>query len=198
MLSVSEKSDARREGAEIGLNITATNRFVIQNCSRLTTNADISLADGMPRTLRNACMLMRQSLRESRRARNPLFWPDSTEGDSMSETRLANTKDREVRVRERAYHLWEADGRPHGREREFWERAEELVGMEESATSGRLPNPLTHPQAIPGVTIEEAEVQENYGETPGRLTDQGNRPQTPAPRAKSRRVARPKQSTKKQ
>ena len=70
----------------------------------------------------------------------------------MSETLLSNTKDREVRVRERAYHLWEADGRPHGREREFWERAEELVGMEENATAGRLPNPMTHPQAIPGVS----------------------------------------------
>ena len=115
----------------------------------------------------------------------------------MSETRLVNTKEREVRVRERAYHLWEAGGRPHGREREFWERAEELVGMEENATAGRLPNPMTHPQAIPGVTVEEAEVQKNYGEAPGRLTDQGDRPQTPAPRAKSRRAAKPKQSTKK-
>lgn len=115
----------------------------------------------------------------------------------MSETRLANTQDHEVRVRERAYHLWEDGGRPHGREREFWERAEELVGMEESATTGRLANPMTHPQAVPGVTIEEAEVQENYGETPGRLTDQGDRPQSPAPRARSRRVAKPKSSKKK-
>ena len=116
----------------------------------------------------------------------------------MSETRLAHTKDREVRVRERAYHLWEADGRPHGREHEFWERAEELLGMEENATAGRLPNPMTHPQAIPGVTIEEAAIQENYGETPSRLTDQGDRPQSPSPRSRSRRVAKPKLSTKKQ
>ena len=28
--------------------------------------------------------------------------------------------------------------------------------------------------------VEEAEIQENYGQIPGRLTDQGDRPQTPA------------------
>ena len=115
----------------------------------------------------------------------------------MFDTKLASTKDRDSRIRERAYHLWEADGRPHGREREFWERAEELIGMEENATAGRLPNPLTRPQGIPGVTVEEAELQENYGETPGRLTDQGDRPQTPAARPRNRRTAKPKPSTKK-
>jgi hypothetical protein len=28
--------------------------------------------------------------------------------------------------------------------------------------------------------VEEAEIQENYGQIPGRLTDQGERPQTPS------------------
>ena len=40
---------------------------------------------------------------------------------------------REERVREHAYHLWEADGKPHGRDVEYWQRARELVAMEESA-----------------------------------------------------------------
>jgi hypothetical protein len=31
--------------------------------------------------------------------------------------------DREKTIRDRAYHLWEAEGRPHGREAEHWERA---------------------------------------------------------------------------
>jgi DUF2934 family protein len=91
----------------------------------------------------------------------------------MSEIRMADAKDDEARIRERAYHLWEADGRPHGREREFWERAEELVGIECSA-----------------------EIQENYGEAPGRFTDQGDRPKTPKPRARTSRTAKPRQSTK--
>ena len=54
---------------------------------------------------------------------------------------LAVDPEREHRVRERAYLMWEADGKPHGRDVEYWERARELVGMEESAGSGLLPNP---------------------------------------------------------
>jgi hypothetical protein len=33
----------------------------------------------------------------------------------------------EDRIRERAYYLWEASGRPPGREVEFWHRACEMV-----------------------------------------------------------------------
>ena len=105
----------------------------------------------------------------------------------MSDTKLANRTDREARVRERAYHLWEDNGRPHGRESEFWERAKELIGMEDHATAAGLPNPMTHPEPIPGVTVEEAAIQENYGEIPDRLTDQGDRRETPKPRSKARR-----------
>nr|HQT80282.1 DUF2934 domain-containing protein [Rhodopila sp.] len=31
--------------------------------------------------------------------------------------------EREHRVRERAYLLWESEGKPHGRDVEYWERA---------------------------------------------------------------------------
>ena len=34
-----------------------------------------------------------------------------------------NAGDRETRIRKRAYEIWEAEGRPNGREREHWERA---------------------------------------------------------------------------
>jgi hypothetical protein len=93
---------------------------------------------------------------------------------------------RQQRIRERAYHLWEADGRPEGRGLEFWERASELVGMEESAGAAQLPNPATVPGADPARPdrIEEASLQENLGEFPDRFTDQGERAATPA---KSRR-----------
>lgn len=36
------------------------------------------------------------------------------------------TTDEDVRVR--AYHLWEADGRPDGRDLEFWARAQQSLG----------------------------------------------------------------------
>lgn len=97
----------------------------------------------------------------------------------MSDNPLDATPEREARIRERAYHLWEADGRPHGRDVEFWERARELVGMEEAAGAGRLPNPETRHELIPGVTVEEASIQENLGEFPDRVTDQGDWRQTP-------------------
>ncbi len=89
---------------------------------------------------------------------------------------------RQQQIRERAYHLWDADGRPHGRESEFWERASELIGMEESAHAGELPNPATLPGADPDRTqpIEEASIQENLGEFPDRLSDQGERASTPS------------------
>ena len=100
----------------------------------------------------------------------------------MADNPLESAPERDARIRERAYHLWEADGRPQGRETEFWERAEALIGMEDNPTAGQ--RPVKTPSA------EEAEIQENYGEVPGRLTDQGERHQTPAPRSRARRTRR--------
>jgi hypothetical protein len=100
----------------------------------------------------------------------------------MSDNPLERSPEREQRIRERAYHLWEADGRPDGRDKEHWERAEELIGMEEHAGAGLLPNPMTQDEPIPGVTVEEASVQQNLGEFPDRLADQGEWRQTPMTR----------------
>ena len=90
---------------------------------------------------------------------------------------MASTE-HEQRVRERAYRLWEENGCPHGRDVELWEQAEDLVAIEENPGAGLLPNPTGSDPALVGV--EEAGIQENYGEAPGRLTDQGDRPQTPS------------------
>jgi hypothetical protein len=103
---------------------------------------------------------------------------------------LSVDPDHEHRVRERAYLLWESDGRPHGRDVEYWERARALIGMEESAGSGLLPNPSTTPGSPRETGIEEASIQENLGEFPDRLADQGEVKTTPAPKRK--RAARPK------
>ena len=48
----------------------------------------------------------------------------------------------EQRIRERAYLLWEADGRPEGREIDYWERARLSIGTDEpaqAAENGREP-----------------------------------------------------------
>jgi hypothetical protein len=84
---------------------------------------------------------------------------------------------RQQRIRERAYHLWESEGRPNGRDDDFWERARELVGMEESAHAGQVPVQAEIP--------EEALLQENLGEFPGRFVDQGETEQTPRARKRA-------------
>lgn len=109
-----------------------------------------------------------------------------TPAGSPTRNPLAVDPDREERVRQRAYHLWEADGKPHGRDVEYWERARELIGMEDSAGSGLLPNPQNAPGSPRETGIEEAEIQQNLGEFPGRLADQGQVATTPAPKRKAR------------
>jgi len=100
----------------------------------------------------------------------------------MFDNPLEDTTARQQLIRKRAYHLWEADGCPDGQADEFWERARELVGIEASAHAGELPNPASLPGADPNRTqiVEEASIQENLGEFPDRLSDQGERAQTPS------------------
>ena len=111
---------------------------------------------------------------------------------------------REDRIRIRAYHLWEDEGRPEGRAAELWERASELELMEESGNPGQLPNPQAagaDPEAPRGV--EDAFIQENLGEFPGQLTDQGDvlptpnarkspKADEPAPQAAPPKATKPK------
>jgi hypothetical protein len=105
----------------------------------------------------------------------------------MLKNPLEINPEREHRVRERAYRLWETEGKPHGRDVEYWERARELVAIEESAGAGLLPNPQTHPDSPRETGIEEAAIQENLGEFPDRFADQGEVKPTPTPRRRSRR-----------
>ena len=87
----------------------------------------------------------------------------------------------EERIRVRAYHLWLADGCPEGHGMEYWERAKELQGIIDNPTAGQLPNPMTqhNGEIQPEQPVEEAELMDNLGEFPNRLTDQGDRRATP-------------------
>ncbi|MDA8252793.1 MAG: hypothetical protein M0Z28_26990, partial [Rhodospirillales bacterium] len=55
--------------------------------------------------------------------------------------------------------------------------------------SGLLPNPMTrhHGEILPAEPVEEAEIMENLGEFPSRLTDQGDRLPTPTARKRAHR-----------
>ncbi len=101
----------------------------------------------------------------------------------MSDNPLEPDPERDQRIRERAYYLWQADGCPEGNDLEYWERARELVGMSDSAGAGQKPVPsLDDPAVIVGQAVEEASIQENLGEFPDRVADQGEHPQIPDPR----------------
>ncbi len=58
------------------------------------------------------------------------------------------------RIRLRAYHLWESEGRPEGQAAEYWERARELDAMASNAP-GMMPNPALGDS---GPMIEEANL----------------------------------------
>ena len=91
------------------------------------------------------------------------------------------------RIRLRAYHLWEREGRPDGQSTAYWERAEELDAIAQNPpTEIPLPNPQQAPLTAEGVVIDEASLQENLGAFPARFTDQGETMATP----ESREIAR--------
>ena len=93
------------------------------------------------------------------------------------------TPQAEERIRVRAYHLWEADGRPLGRDDEYWERARELEAIQSNPASGQVPVEQAE-------TIDEAMLQDNLGEFPDRLSDLGEHRASPMTRAQTRAAAR--------
>jgi Protein of unknown function (DUF2934) len=56
---------------------------------------------------------------------------------TMPDDQPADPNERENRIRERAYHLWEAAGRPQGRDQEYWEQAETQVTAEDGKGTHR-------------------------------------------------------------
>jgi len=44
---------------------------------------------------------------------------------------MSDMAEREKRILERAYQLWEEAGRPQGRDQEFWEKAEREMNKED-------------------------------------------------------------------
>jgi Protein of unknown function (DUF2934) len=100
----------------------------------------------------------------------------------MSDNPLETDFAHEERIRERAYHLWKADGCPEGSDLEFWERARELIAIEDSADAGQLPGNTDAGRWVDGHLVEEASLEENLGEFPDRLSDQGEHAATPRAR----------------
>ena len=88
--------------------------------------------------------------------------------------------DDDERIRERAYHLWLDEGQPDGRAETHWDKARELVAIEESQRSTTFaPNGDRDPTSPTGEPIEEPLAVTNQGEFPT-LTDEGEEVSPPA------------------
>jgi hypothetical protein len=81
-------------------------------------------------------------------------------------------------IRERAYHIWEREGRPHGREAAHWRQAAGEIEAEERALAAQKP---TSP-----VVEEDAPVRSRPVTTPPRPTARTSEGQPPSRRAKSK------------
>ena len=106
----------------------------------------------------------------------------------------------EDRVRDRAYRLWVEEGCPEGRSDIHWDKARELVAIEDNQKTAT--KPVSVPRSQSGEPIEPIEAVENAGEFPT-LTDQGEEQAVPKRRSASaaaaaseRAPAKPKAASK--
>jgi hypothetical protein len=96
--------------------------------------------------------------------------------------------DHDRRVRERAYRIWEDEGRPDGRAHAHWELASELVAIEENQKAATKPvRRDAHDPSIAADDVEPAApAAAAVGDLPT-LTDEGE--QIYPPRKAEREVA---------
>jgi hypothetical protein len=72
------------------------------------------------------------------------------------------------RIAKKAHELWEAEGRPHGRDQLHWDQAKEVIAIEDSEASTLLPAATGAEEPIE----EKAIAVDNEGDIPD-LTDTG-------------------------
>ena len=87
--------------------------------------------------------------------------------------------DREEQLRQRAYGIWQAEGQPHGRDRDHWEMAEREI------TEGGAPEKPVEATARPARTRKAKS---------GTEADGGASTAAPAPKPKARKPRAPKSS----
>ena len=92
------------------------------------------------------------------------------------------------RVRQRAYRLWMEEGCPEGRSDAHWDKARELVAIEENHKATLKPAP--DPEQPAREPVEPLVAVENAGEFPT-LTDQGEEQAFPKPRAAAAKAKSP-------
>ena len=96
--------------------------------------------------------------------------------------------DLDERVRQRAHRLWVEEGCPEGRSEVHWQKARELVAIEDNQKATLKPVP--DPERPGREPVEPLAAVENAGEFPT-LTDQGEGQAVPARRAAAATAKRP-------
>jgi len=96
--------------------------------------------------------------------------------------------DRERRVRDEAYRLWDEDGRPSGRDEAYWYEAEKRVGASEvpssaSAKKAKAVKPVVKGEGISGVPSRVANDEAKPREKKGAAVEVGlvSKPKKAAP-----------------
>lgn len=92
--------------------------------------------------------------------------------------------DLEQRIRERAYRLWEEEGRQEGSAERCWELARELIAIEDNAHLLLRPAPIEGADGPSGEPIEEASTAV-AGDIPT-MVDQGEQQYPPAAPARAK------------
>lgn len=92
----------------------------------------------------------------------------------------------EDKIRERAHHIWEREGRPDGRSEDHWQMARSELAIEMSPGIATEPNPAAEREEVDHAEpVEPLEAVENQGSFPG-LADQDEESQYPRRRASAR------------
>lgn len=117
----------------------------------------------------------------------------------MSDKKFDREQQLEWRIRDRAYRLWEEEGRPEGREMEHWQMARELIAQQDSQGMATKPNPAAEgkDRTTRDEPVEPLLSVENLGDMPS-LTDQGEESAYPQerPSARKRKPSAAKTSAK--
>jgi hypothetical protein len=103
--------------------------------------------------------------------------------------------DLEERIRQRAYKLWQEEGCPEGRADAHWDKAAELIAIEDNQKHATKPVSKSVPDTPTREPLEPIESVQNAGEFPT-LTDQGEQ-ETPKRKTAAKRTTRaaPKKTT---
>jgi hypothetical protein len=96
--------------------------------------------------------------------------------------------DLDERVRQRAHRIWVEEGCPEGRSEVHWQKARELVAIEDNQKATLKPAP--DPERPGREPVEPLVAVENAGEFPT-LTDQGEERAAPARREAAAKAKRP-------